>query len=326
MENQKKTLREKYKDRPCMEKTEHFAQISSGLIQVPHTDILPDQKFLSQGDDVERYCNIYKRNMTPFYKHYCASIPFVFEEQCRVGVALLRMANCLSDGQHLTFYETESQYGTNVRTLAELASGKVLALTNGLHKEKFEELFRDPFSYCCLGYFCDVTPQFIQSSPDLNVFTDGFDVVYENATFQFYDKDRFEQIAHLKEVMKDDGILICLEKLHQIDTVEYEKREQVKDEKYKSLYFSASEIMWKRTVVLAGMQELQVDYETLISALKQHFSYIYLLWNSTNFYEIAASNSLQKINDFLSLLPLPFIPKEFSFEGDLNVPKRVWPI
>ncbi|MFM5946468.1 MAG: hypothetical protein ACKO9G_24440, partial [Dolichospermum sp.] len=105
----------------------------------------------------------------------------------------------------------------------------------------------------------------------LNVFTDGFDVVYENATFQFYDKDRFEQIAHLKEVMKDDGILICLEKLHQIDTVEYEKREQVKDEKYKSLYFSANEIMWKRTVVLAGMQELQVDYETLISALKQHF-------------------------------------------------------
>jgi hypothetical protein len=164
MENKKKTLREKYKDRACMEKTEHFAKISSGLIQVPHTDILPDQKFLSQGDDVERYCNIYKRNMTPFYKHYCASIPFVFEEQCRVGVALLRMANCLSDGQHLTFYETESQYGTNVRTLAELASGKVLALTNGLHKEKFEELFRDPFSYCCLGYFCDVTPQFIQST------------------------------------------------------------------------------------------------------------------------------------------------------------------
>jgi SAM-dependent methyltransferase len=326
MGNKKKILREKYENRPCMELSKHFADISSGAIQVPRTDILPDQEFLSQGDDLKEYCNVYKRNMAPFYKHYCASIPFVFEEQCRIGMALLRMARCLPDEQVITFYETDSQDGTSARTLAELASGKVITLTNGLHtvnKKNFEELCRHPFSYFYLGYFCDITPQLIRTLPNSNVFADGFDVIYENVTFQFYDKDRLEQIAHLKKVMKDDGILICLEKLHQIDASEYEKREQVKDERYKSLYFSTTELIWKRSKILSDMKEFQVDYETLISSLKQHFSYVYLLWNSSNFYEMAASNNLQKINDFLSFLPLPFIPKEFNFEGDLIAPRRV---
>ncbi|MFK5970602.1 MAG: hypothetical protein QM487_10850 [Candidatus Marithrix sp.] len=325
MNYEENALREKYKDFPCMPLSEYFAGISSGEIQSPRREIFPNKMFISQGDDLVKYSNVYKRNMAAFWKHYCASIPFLFEEQCRVGLALLRMAQSLSEKKYLTFYETDSQDGTDARTLAELANGKIITLTNGLHdvtKKNFEKLCKHTFSHFYLGYFCDVTPELINSSPELYQFKDGCDIVYENATFQFYDKNRVEQIAHIRKIMKNDGIFICLEKLSQRDIQEYENRERVKDEKYKSFYFSEEEVKWKQSKILIDMK-FQVDYETLISALKGHFKFVYLLWNSTNFYEIAASNSRDNIQKFLSLLVSPHLPVEFNFEGDLSQPRKL---
>ncbi|MEM6698840.1 MAG: hypothetical protein AAF599_10620 [Bacteroidota bacterium] len=303
----------------------HFADISMGKIQIPCKSIRPNEQFAMQNATVKNYCEVYQKNMGTFWKHYCASIPFIFEEQCRVGVALLRMAQLLPDNQYLKFYETSSEDGTDARTLAEVANGRIITLTDGLHlanKNNFESLCHHSFSYFYLGHFCEVTPQSIHLSPQFSLFKEGFDVVYENATFQFYDKNRIEQIAHVRQLMKDEGILICLEKLAQHNSVEYEYRERMKDEEYKTLYFSSEELEWKRLNILSTMK-YQVDYETLVASLKKHFNFVYLLWNSTNFYEIAASNSLSNIQNFLSFLPNPFLPKEFCFEGDLSKPRKI---
>ena len=63
------------------------------------------------------------------------------------------------------------------------------------------------------AFLVDIAPEMLRSRPDLADFSEGFDVFYENVTFQFYDDDRIAQVTHLKSLMRSGGVLFCNEKL-----------------------------------------------------------------------------------------------------------------
>ena len=95
---------------------------------------------------------------------------------------------------------------------------------------------------------------------------------------------------------------------------EYQKREIQKDYSFKQRYFSKDEINTKKEIVLNTMNLNEVSVDDMLSAIKQHFKYASIYWNSGNFYSIAASNSLKHISTFINLLPKAAIPMEYVYE------------
>jgi hypothetical protein len=106
-----------------------------------------------------------------------------------------------------------------------------------------------------------------------------------------------------------------LEKLNHEDLGQYLERERVKDNGFKTRYFSQEEIDWKRQQMLKQMQNGQVLMHELVEALSSHFKYVYLLWNSTNFYEFVATDDGAQLEQFLDLLGPVHQPDGFCFEA-----------
>ncbi|MFL6608634.1 MAG: class I SAM-dependent methyltransferase, partial [Pseudomonas sp.] len=105
------------------------------------------------------------------------------------------------------------------------------------------------------------------------------------------------------------------EKLNHPDPEEYLRRERIKDEVFKTRYFSDEEIRWKRQQMLEQMENGQVTLQELVTALAARFKCVYLLWSSSNFCEFVASDDPQQIEVFVNLLGPVIQPVEFCFEG-----------
>ncbi|MFH8293008.1 hypothetical protein [Streptomyces sp. NPDC018059] len=317
-EIQERTLRRR-RESPLFQ---HLHRIAGGVDQLPIARVTAGEEFLSRNHDLARYHEIFQRNMGTFYEHFAASIPFILEEQCRIGVGVHRLAQQLTrDGEpYLTFRETSVGDGTNGRTMGEFSEGLVrtLSCSSSIHnKTSFDRLCSHDYSRFHQGSFVEVTPEYIASRPDLHCFRDGFDIMYENVTFQFYGPERADLIAYMARQLKPDGVMIFMEKLRQEDLDEYLAREHIKDEIFKSRYFRAAEINAKRANMLGDMEQGQVDFTLLVNAIKQHFEHVHLIWNSTNFYEFAATNNAASMTRFLAALEPVHVPVNFQFERDL---------
>jgi hypothetical protein len=297
----------------------HFEKIASGLSQAPRKDVVAEPSFLSKSSDYQHYHDIFQRNLGAFYKHLCASIPFFIEQQCRVGVAMQKFAQHRSrtEDRLFTLYETSSADGTNARTVSEYSQGLIRTLTdspNLANSLNFRNLCRHNYSDIHVGPFVDITPEYLLERFDRPYFHSGFDFIYENTTFQMYGPDRNGQIAYVKRVLKEDGLMILCEKLLHPIHHEYERREAIKDDLFKSKYFTKAEIVQKSSQILEEMEKCQVTLDGLISAISCHFRYAYLIWNSTNFYEIVASNNKSVLQDFLGFLGECYVPYPFLCE------------
>uniref|UniRef100_A0A0G4HCU9 EamA domain-containing protein n=1 Tax=Chromera velia CCMP2878 TaxID=1169474 RepID=A0A0G4HCU9_9ALVE len=299
----------------------HFEAIAAGLSQLPSTDPTPSPDFLRSDPDYEAYYRVFKDNFGVFYKHLCASIPFFLEEQIRLGVAISRLALAapvsvsLSDGP-FTYYETSAADGTQGRSLGEYGDGRIQALTdspNPANRDTFRRLCCHSRSRMHVGPWCDVTPEFLSRHADMHVFSSGFDLIFENTTFQMYGPKRGDQIAYVKRVMKPGGLLILSEKLL-ADCETYSRQEEVKNRLFKSRYLSTKAIDEKKTQILGDMERCQVDLGTLVGALRSHFNHAYLIWNSTNFYEVVASDDKHRLDLFVSFLGPLYVPPPFLFE------------
>lgn len=297
----------------------HFETIAEGAKQFPSNPILGSSDFLSQDAELKSYHDLLQQNIGTFTKHFCASVPYALEERCRMGFAICKLAKILRENSsdYFTYYETSSTDGTDARTMAEYSGGLIRTLTdspNRANERNFKQLSRHNYSKFHLGSFVDITDEFIKSQPELHLFQNKFDVIHENATFQFYGPEREEQIAYLCRMLKKDGLMLFLEKLDRSDVMEYKKREDIKDKYFKSKYFSDREIKWKRSNMLEEMEKGQVTLDVLVKAINAHFKYIYLVWNSTNFYKLVASNNESSIETFVSLLVPQYVLKPFCFE------------
>ncbi len=304
---------------------EHFESIAAGVLQAPKTAIVASPDFLQKDPEYEKYHQIFQRNIGTFYKHGCASIPFLMEENIRVGTALYALAKekYARSKKPLTFYETSSADGTNARTLAEYSNGLIRTLTdspNESNRIEFAKQLNHTYSLFHKGPFVDITPEYLSTQYQNTHLSGGFDVIVENTTFQLYGANRNEQIAYVSRVLKNDGLIFFQEKMLYPDTDEYERRENIKDRFFKPTYFTTSEVSEKKRIILSEMEKGQVSLETFSKALKQHFNFAYIIWNSTNFYEIVASNSKLTIDTFLQNLSEPFVPESFACESPMVRP------
>jgi tRNA (cmo5U34)-methyltransferase len=294
-----------------------FEDIALGLQQVPKGDVHADPSFLKCSNKFYEYHNIFQKNIGTFYRHLCASIPFLLEEHCRLGVALSQLAHIQNRDkkQPFTLYETSSADGTNARTLAQYSKGIIKSLTdtpNPANGRIFRKLCQHNYSDIHIGPWVDITPEYLAGRSDRSYFMQGFDAIYENTTFQMYGPSRKEQIAYVRRVLKSEGLIIFCEKMNNPNRSEYERREQIKDSLFKSRYFTIDEIEIKKSQILEQMEHGQVTLDEFVEAASNHFKFICMIWNSTNFYEIIASNSKATFDTFLSLLAEPYVPASFA--------------
>jgi len=200
------------------------------------------------------------------------------------------------------------------RSIGVLGNGKIKCLSSSPTKENQISFYghgRPMHAFMYLGTWLDITNDFLQSSEELSwEFADGFDVIVEDTSFQMYGDNRTEQIKFISKVLKKNGILILNEKLNGVD---YEKREDQKDLSFKSRFFSLKSIENKKNIILKTMSQNQVSLKSLTDALSYSFRAAVCIWNSGNFYSIAASNNIQYLKEFTACLIPPCIPKEFSY-------------
>jgi SAM-dependent methyltransferase len=299
--------------------TDHFNSLATGASQVPLQSLR--SHLISQSDDsrIIAYHDYLISKAGPLFLHFLASVPYILEELCRVGVALTRLARAYpkKNDQAFSLFEVDAFDGCNGRALASHSQGMIRSLTSSPNRANhiaFERHADPAFSKFYPQSFLKVRPSLLERPEYVN-FNRGFDFIYEMAAFQFYSRDRESQLAHIKQFLKPGGLAFFLEKLNHPDPQEYLRREKIKDEKFKTRYFTLEEITWKRRQMLEQMQNGQVSFDELLSALSARFKHVYLLWSSSNFCEFVASDDPEQINRFLGLLGPAIQPAEFCFEG-----------
>jgi tRNA (cmo5U34)-methyltransferase len=295
-----------------------FESLASGLAGKPVIDeVVPDFSLFNGRSDILEFYDRYSYYSGKFNLHFLSSIPYILEEECRLGTTLVKylLTQCSAEGRTASIQTIGNAEGVIARTIADIGNGRIATLTNSPtvfnKQEFFSRHVKNSFFY--LGPFFDITKEMLIGCESLKEFSQGFDVVYEDTTFQMYGPDREDQIAFVLQNLREEGIFICLEKCLQTDKNEYSKREDQKNSKFKNNYFSQQQLAEKETI-LQTMHTGQVMLSTLNSAIKKTLAHTKLVWNSGNFYIIAASDNLDKLDSFVRLLGPACIRPEFSYE------------
>lgn len=297
---------------------EYFGAIAAGELQPPQKTIEVSEEFLSQAPELAEYHEIFQASMGHFYHHFCTSVPFVTEELYRLGLAICRVAQYLSQDQdrNFTCFNTTGEADPPGVTMTKFTNGLIRTLTNSPSpavEAQFNQTCNPEYSKFYFGSFVDITPEFIDSQPEWEVYRGGFDFIHVSVTFQMYGSNRPEQIGYIKKLLKQDGLIFFMEKLKHSDPEQYQHFETIKDTHFKSKYYSSEEIEWKASTFLKQCVNAgQIDFETCVDSIKQHFKYAYLIWNSGNFYEFVASDNKELIETFLSFLVTPYVPVQFQ--------------
>jgi tRNA (cmo5U34)-methyltransferase len=297
-----------------------FERTASGKGGSPDLGIPePEMNLLSYDLDCMTFWDTHRRLWGHFDSHYFASIPYRLEEECRLAVAILSfgLKSWARSGRVATVYTLGAGAGTLARALARLGDGRLKTLncspTNGNRVCFFAKRGSDDASFYH-GPFFELDDERYASDEALRPFRDGYDVLLEDTTFQMYGRDRGNQTAFIAPRLRDDGVLVQVQKLRNPNSDVYLAREIQKDEIFKSKFFSAAQIVEKQRDVLETMVDFQVDLETSRSTLQSYFRYSVVTWNSGNFYTIVSSNSLGSIRDFCASMLRPAIPQEFCYE------------
>ncbi|WP_320200604.1 class I SAM-dependent methyltransferase (plasmid) [Agrobacterium sp. rho-13.3] len=297
-----------------------FETTASGLGGMPDLGKpVPDFDLLSHDLDCMTFWGTQQTLWGHFDAHYFASIPYRLEEECRLGSAIFSFAQkaWTRNGRIATIYTLGAGAGTLARTLAALGDGLVKSIncspTNG-NRVSFFANQGSPHASFYLGPFFELDDLRYETDKTLQPFRDGYDVLLEDTTFQMYGRDRENQTGFIAPRIRENGVLIQVQKLRHPDAGTYLKREIQKDGAFKAKYFSANQIIEKKREVLDTMVDFQVDLETSRSALRSYFRYSVVTWNSGNFYTIVSSNSHQAICDLITTMIKPAIAPEFCYE------------
>jgi len=237
----------------------HFHSLATGASQVPLQSLDSHLRSMIRDPQVLDYHDQLIANAGPLFSHFLASVPYILEELARVGVALTRLAHADSaeTGKTFSLFEVDAFDGSNGCALASHSHGLIRSFTsspNLANQIPFERHADPALSLFFPESVFKVTPALLQA-PEYGQFSEGFDFIYEMAAFQFYSKDRASQISHIKQFLKPSGLVFFLEKLNHPDQDEYNLRERIKDEEFKTRYFSEEEIHWKRQQMLEQMHK-----------------------------------------------------------------------
>lgn len=302
-----------------------FSETAAGKSGVPFRKPVIDTRLLPNDALLHRLLELHSRRQGNFDQHYHGSIPYRLEEECRMAHALLRYAQLSSSD--VSLYSLGTAEGTMARTLSELSRGKIKSLSCSPNEENFKcfMAFGEPqHAHFFLGPFHRLTKDYLRSEKNLERFSAGFDFILEDTTFQMYSSNRSKQIEFVTHHLKDDGILLFLEKFHAVDPGDYEGREAQKDFGFKTRYFGTEEIQRKSKQVLSTMHNCEVTLAEMADAVYAHFRYCVVTWNSGNFYGLAASNSEENLRRYISVMNHPAIPTEYVYEPEPYTELAKW--
>ena len=128
-----------------------------------------------------------------------------------------------------------------------------------------------------------------------------------------YGPERLEPIYLATRNLREDGILVLVEKIMQADHDEYARREYQKDWEFKARYFEHQQIEDKRKTIVNKMETQEVTLDQLTEVLKVFFKSAIVSWNTGNFYTVMASNSSENLANLLNQMIEPAIPPEFCY-------------
>jgi SAM-dependent methyltransferase len=298
-----------------------FASTAAGLSGAPSRRPKVDRRMLPDHETFRQFLNLHQQRQGPFDQHYLCSIPYRFEEECRLGCAILRYAQV--ERNQLAFYSLGTAEGTMARTISELGGGCLSSLSCSPNIENLRAFYAygvPPYATFFHGPFHHLTPNLIRTTKHLRPFADGFDIILEDTTFQMYSPNREQQVKFVCQHLKPDGIFLFVEKFKQTDEQEYRRREHQKDFGFKARFFAYDDISAKQDRVLTRMNENEVTLSEMARVLNAQFLHSNVVWNSGNFYTIAASNSADSMNCFMDKLCKPALPDEYIYE---DLPRRL---
>ena len=287
-----------------------FSNIASGNFQ-PNIKPQANKKYLNENTKIANFEKIHKKLWGKFDSHFFASIPYVLEEELRLGSTILNYWKNKGKEEKFRIYTMGTAEGTMARSIGLLGSGKIKTLSCSPNYENKISFFSHGIplnSFFHVGTFSDIDIDYIKNS---NFFSNGFDILIEDTTFQMYSPNRVKQIEFSSMTLKNDGIFISINKMLNVNMEEYYQKEKIKDE-FKRNHFSQNQIKAKNTI-LNMMEQNQVTLEETISALHKTFKYVVVYWNSTNFYSLASSNSKKNLNLFINLMPKQYFGNDISY-------------
>ncbi len=217
----------------------------------------------------------------------------------------------------ISLYSLGTAEGTMARTLSELSHGKIQSLSCSPNEENlrcFMAFGEPPHADFFLGPFHHLSKDYLRSKKKLARFSNGFDFILEDTTFQMYSPNRQDQIRFVSQHLKRDGIFLFLEKFRSANDRDYAGRESQKDFGFKSQYFRVEQIEEKARHVLGTMHDSEVTLSDMADAVYGRFKHCVVTWNSGNFYGLAASNNAENLRRYLTLMPEPAIPGEYVYQ------------
>ncbi len=292
-----------------------FSKTAAGENGVPVKKPIADRRLLPDDDLLHRFVSLHERRQGYFDQHYHSSIPYRLEEECRMAYTLLKYS--LPNMQEVSLYSLGTAEGTMARTLSELSHGKIQSLSCSPNEENrrcFMAFGEPPHADFFLGPFHRLSKDHLRSDRKVARFADGFDFILEDTTFQMYSPDRSSQIGFVSQHLKPNGIFLFLEKFRSASEPDYAGRESQKDFGFKSRHFRVEEIENKSKHVLTAMHECEVTLKDMADAVYTYFKHCVVTWNSGNFYGLAASNSADNLQRYLTLMPEPAIPTEYVYQ------------
>ena len=260
----------------------------------------------------------YKKRQSFFERHFASSIPYVMENECRMGTALLKYFSKKNNKNYSVIHLGASE-APMARTIAYLGlKFNVKTLATSCTKENKRGFFmyeEKPIN----TYFLPIPWIFVNKellkSKQLDNFNTGFDVIFEHQLFQFFSKDRGKQVALASKLFKDlsKGLFFMTGKIALNDIEEFTRRESQKDKEFKSKYFSQDDINSKDKEVIHIFNKMLLTLDETIKEIKKTLKYSVVIWNSGNFYTIISSNSKNEIDMYLSVLDEPIIEKKYVY-------------
>lgn len=293
-----------------------FAKIANGDAGVPLHVVRYNPDLFDRDPAILAYAEHREIFAGPFNRHFVASLPYVLEEQSRMGSALLTylLEISIREDRPARLYTLGDGAGVTARTVTSMAMGRIISLNCSPNPENAIEFASNcpEGAHFFLGPFWELTPEKLTQIAQ-SVFRDGFDVIVEDTTFQMYGKEREEPLSLALRHLKENGILIAIEKFMHPLHDEFCAREAQKDNDFKSHHFTQDQINEKRSTILKKMDRQLVTLDQFAVALSRFFEHGVVTWNSGNFSTVASSNAGENLSRLVELLGKPAIPANFLY-------------
>lgn len=281
-----------------------FSKIASGNFK-PTITPTANKEYIKKYSKIQKFEKVHSTIWGNFDTHFFASIPFILEEELRLGSTILNYWTLKKQNKEFRIYTMGTAEATMARTIGLLGNGNIKTLSCSPNKENKDSFLSHAIplnSFFHVGTFADIDIKYIKRS---QFFKNGFDIIIEDTTFQMYSPHRVKQIKFSSMTLKKNGIFISINKMLDANMKEYYRKEKIKDS-FKKKYFSEYQIQEKNTI-LNMMEKNQVTLGETISALHLTFKYVIVYWNSTNFYSLASSNSKENLDLFISVMPEQYV-------------------